>query len=164
MSGYIPKYNVNSFGTNVAAPVNAAPTKSTVNSRNRQARIAAITKELGDPNTWEAAPTNIDNIAEMARVRANQGRAARMISTPPPLPKGPRPLVSKSPVSPPPVPKRSLPEITANQLKYIKNHPSVSFGKKQPTRPLPPLPVGGARRKTRRTRKHKTQRKTRNRK
>ena len=160
MSGYTHRYNVNNFSADVAAAVNAPPNQRNVNSRKRKERIAVITNEFGDPNTWEAAPTNIANRAEMARVRATQEEAARMISTPPPLPKGPRPSVPKSPVSIPPVPKRSLPKITANQQNYINKHPSLSLGIPQPTRPLPPLPVEGARRKTRRTRKNKT-RKTR---
>ena len=126
MDGYKPIYKVNNFG-DAAQPVNAEPNIS------RQQRINKFKMEFGNPNTWPEASPSVHNNAEIARVRANQQRAALI----PPMPT---------------FATRKHPSIL-----FSKKQPT------RPLPPLPPLPIEGARRKTRRSlrslRKRKTHRK-----
>ena len=146
------------LNANIAKKANQTTKRNAV----RKSAANVLAKAMKRNQGLEQQPLTANNQAELNRVRANQERAALMISIPPPLPTGPRPAVPKSPVSLPPIPNRPLPKMTKTQEKkwenYTRTHPSVMLGMTAPTRPLPPLPVEGARRKTRRTRKNKTRR------
>ena len=121
------------------------------NNATRRAKLSMMgqnimTKARLEPNYLEVEPLNAINHVELNRVRANQERAALI----PPMPTfAPPPPPNRSI---PPMPKRPLPKMTANQEQkwqnYIREHP---------------LPIEGARRKTRRSlrslRKRKTHRK-----